>query len=421
MNSLSELEDLINKLQSGSDFLNKTLDGLVGEIVEAKSKIALTIPIYDDSYSKIMVGEYLTVKPIDYSFTFNSIPKALFDNIDIECSYSDVLDDTVLYKPNINEYINKISENFVPLNYEGSISCKYDSSSNISFSDGDVPPNIWFKNTFYTKGEDSVYYPLYIDRGPNEIKGDSIVTSRDTFYYGAINLIDSTVDINISNKVTINGVSITESTINGINSSNIEILLNNVEAQQANEFNSVVTIESLKNGYIKNDLSNLSFLNISIDATSEDSLIPNEDIHDVVDSLGLVKTVLTPNKDFNVLYAGGGEVPQTVMSDIVFRFHNNDDDLLNHPDKYIQKLTEFGENVKNEPVTLASINMLLALIAHKKSNNTLIVKDSYYEKNIASIDNELKDTSSYSFGVPVIFTESNQYIDVSDIKNILEV
>ena len=421
MNSLSELEVLINKLQTGSSFLNKKLNNLIDEIIETRHKIALNVPIYDDTYSKIMVGDYLTVRPIDYSFTFNSVPNILFNNINIECNYSELSDNTVLYKPDLDKYIHKLSEYFVPLNYKNHISCKYDPNAKITFSSKDVPPNIWFKNTFYTKDEDSIFYPLYIERGPDEIKDDSIVTSRDVFYYGAINLLENIVDINISNKVAINKISITESNIDGINSSDIEIILNNVEAQQANQFNSVVTIESLKNSYVNKDLSNLLFLNIETDKTNEESLISIEEVNNAMDELGLSKTLLTPDKDFNVLYIGGGNVPQTTMSEIVYKFNNNDDDLIDHPDNYIQKLTEFGKNVKNEPVALASINMLLALIAHKKSNKTLIVKDSYYEKNIDSIKNELKETSDYSFSVPVMFTESEQYINIADIKNILKV
>lgn len=420
MKSLSELENLISTLKDSSSFVNKKLDDLIDEVIKIRSKVALTIPIYDDSYSRIEVGKSLSVNPSNYTFTFNSVPNIIFDNFTLECAYSDLSNNTILYKNNINEYIKQLSKIFIPNGYTKKIACEYDPNFNDSFSAKDVPNNYWFKNTFYTKDEDSIYYPLYINRDSSSIKENSIVTAKDVFYYGAVNLIENKVNIAVTNKISINSIDISESMIEGIDSSNISIVLNNVQAQEANHYNSIVTLQSLKNGYILKDLSNLKSLHIDIDKTNPNSFIPNYSLPNIFENMNLLKTIITPAKDFNLLYIAGGDTPQTVMSEIMFKFNNNDEDLIENPDKYISLLTAYGDKSKNEPVTLASINTLIALIAHKKSNKSIIVTDSYYVKNILSVESELKEINKYTFSVPVIFN-SGKYVNVKDIKNILKV
>ena len=420
MKSLSEIEELINKLKNGSNYVSKKIEDLIDEITDIRSKIALTVPIYDDSYSNIEVGESLSIIPETYTFTFNAIPTIMFSNFTLECDYSILLNNTILYKDNIDNYIKQMANDFVPTNYNGKIICEYDPKSTISFNDNDVPDNSWFKNTFYTKEEESIKYPLFINRKPFKIKESSIMTAKDVFYYGAVNLIDNEVNIAITDKANINGVNVSESMIEGINNSDIDIVLNNVEAQEANYYNSVVTLKALKNGYISKDLSNLESIYVTTNNLNQNSFVPINNLGNIFEKMNLLKSVLVPDKNFNLTYIEGGNTPQTIVSEIMFKFSNNDKDLIENPDKYISKLTAYGDKVKNEPVTLASINILLALIAHKKSNKSLIVTDSYYAKNILSIQNELKSISDYQFSVPVVFS-GGDYIKVSHIKKILEV
>ena len=112
------------------------------------------------------------------------------------------------------------------------------------------------------------------------------------------------------------------------------------------------------------------------------------------------------------------------MSHIVGQFNevadtdDNGDTIINKPNSYVSKLSNFGEGGENEPVTLSSINALVALIVHKNTSNTLIVTDKYYREKIMKYKQEFLDIDERDFSVP-IFTQKDNICTYNDLKDIL--
>lgn len=423
MDSLNNLNAVITAIKNKTTTINESLEDLVDNIIKTREKISMNVPLYNPDYKNILIGSSLQIDPSKFTFSFQGNVEIDFNNFDIHYDFGDyTTDDTLIIKQEIDEYKAYLSNTFKSINSLTNIDCIY--TSDLSFATKEIPNVKWFKNNFFTINTKSMKNDLLITRDDYKLADASIMTYETSIANAAINLLENSVDVSISDTVHLNGLVFTPSFIDGINYSELPISINNISIKNASNFNSVITNEFINDNFILKDLSNLKSIIIKSDLKNDYALLDIDNLNNALQNYEFLSGELVIDKEFQFSYISNPKIKQSAMSHIVGQFNetagtdDNGDTIINKPNSYVSKLSSFGEGGENEPVTLSSINALVALIVHKNTNNTLIVTDKYYRNNIMKYKQEFLNIDERDFSVP-IFTQKDNICTYNDLKNIL--
>lgn len=421
MVSLTKLNSLINELQNKTTILKDSLTELSDNIVKTRTKEIFNIPLFNKKITEVRVGENLIVDTLNYKFTLNGEAVFDFNNFELLLSYEDIKDNSVLLKSKTEDYIDNIlNKKWLSINSAKSITCKY-TSDVTEFAPDDIPNIKWFEDNFLTRTTNEVNNKLFVIRNYSELRDKSLLKFQDIIDRAAINILTNSVDAKVNNSVSLNGISFMDGFITGINKIDYPISIENVNTNKATSYNSVITNEYIKNNFIYKNLSNLKKITLKTDMNYDNSILTKQSILEQISNFNFISSSIKATKQFQIGYETNPSVKQTNMSEIISYFNEKNDyqDFLNNPNKYIGKLIETGVHSKNEIVTLSTIQALIVLIAQKKSNNSLLVTDSYYKNNIYEYRTELKDINDKYFNVPLVFDKSSEICTVNTLIGIL--
>lgn len=419
MFSMQELDQLVSELQNKTQIVNYNLQTLVDNIVKTRQSSVISIPAFNSDYQDVRVGFDLIVNPYEFTFTFTSIPNVVFNSQLIwDISYEDLTDDSIIYKGSFNNYLDKLKATYVTKDTKEEIIFKYD--VNIDFQSDDIPSVKWYKNNFYTKDTDTLDTLPVLARSPHQAEDDSAITFDDVNEFNAVNLLTSQIDVNISNLVQINNLTITPYNFAFTEGSfTQDVFLKNCTIQSAQHFNSVITYDYLKENYIHSNLANLREFYILPDENSNYSLIDKITFSSILGSYNLSKGLITLSSSCIVTYLTNPEIPRSPMADVMAKFEEIDSDyveLKKDPQKYIYHLTQQGPTANNEFVTLSTIKAIIVLALNKEIPGFILTDEE--AKQLKENESILIPIDTYKFEVPITIRQHNA-CDVGTLKDIL--
>ena len=417
MFSLEEINSLVIQLQDKMDYIDDSLSDLLDNIIKSRKEMSINVPLYDESVSEVRIGDYFKVTPLTGKIDLldgATIKANSLEDIKLNCSYLSITDDTVISKKDFNNFLNNIKSNYFDKT-EKEIVCKYNAGiASGEFSGNQIPSLKWFKNNYLFKDIETFNRFIFLNRSYDETNYRSAVTYEDVIENATINKLTNHIDVKVNTEVTLSDIRITPKSIAGVEKFTGTIELVNFNVKNANNYNSIVNYSLLEKILLNKNLSNLQNISIKT-AESEDSLLAKEDLIEYLNSYKLLKRTIDAPSNYKINYITTKSIPQTPLSNIIAMFNEertNSEDLIKNPEKYIDSLLNLGDG-EQEPVTLTSVNALISLIAHQKSNNSLIVTNKVADA-ILEMKDELMESDDYQFKVPI---KTNKGTDALTIGN----
>ena len=422
MYTLDELEKLTEEIKNKVSYINSSLDTLLQDIIRAKTKIDTTISLYDDSVKECFIGDKFLIVPLTADMMFIDGAKISISSIsdfDIECSYEEILSNTIIRKKWIDRYVNAIKDNYF-YSSDQTIKCSYSDDINVTNDNNANIPNVkYFRDNYVTYDQEAIDNLIILSRDTDEAIHLSGFTYNDVLNEAAVNKIKSTINAKIDRYFSVGDLMVYSNSLSIPSDYDKTITIEKFGVDVATKYNSVIDEDIIDKLLIEKDLSNVYRLYIESDPDGM-SLIKKEELTSYLVSLGIQKSKINADKDFNYLFLTEESVPSSPIAIALRYFYEETDDymkLINDPDHFIDLILNL-QNPKQEPVTLTGINLLIALYAHKYSGNTLIVTNKEYNEIIENKSIYL-DADETLFEVCVKFRET-EAVTLNDIYSILD-
>jgi len=430
---------IIEFIKNSSEEINENINDLIEDTVKAQEKNYLKVNPFSIGIDEVKIGDNFLFTPENNKMSFINPVKLEIKGNWIKQSNPNYLKNSVIDKKNKDNYLNYLYSVFLTIVQLKKIDLKILYKKDIAendFKDSEIPSFKWFRNNYVINTDTILNNRICVDN--NIDSNNRVLTISKIKELTGIDFTTKKAKIYLDNFCSINnGIIISEKTINIVTDKIIKFELSNVQSNEINNFNSIVTDEGIKKTFVTKDLNNLKQINIKSYGEQNSVLSLDDYLQYCQNESFTENNTLKVATNVNMhLFNAFPSFPANTISDEIYTFISKDSitkedillflykitgvdfsDIINFNDSQKAEIQEKIKNIKKIEGVPASINLIdfiyYTINFLYSDNETFSFKE--VDKDFKEKSVYFYDKNNFTLNYPCSFNNPDDYIAKKDL------
>jgi len=439
---------IVDFINSSTNDINIKIDDLEELAIQIREGATINVPVNTSTTEEIKVGDYLQIIPKTNSWKFlgNVNIRVSYPN-NLECDYSEVTDNTIVLKKDLDKYKKNISNLLVKRDNPVLIA-RYTPDVDLSSLTGSSIPNVrWLRDNYVLKTTPTIGFPLYV-LNESSITDNTVLNIQDILNNANINKFLKTISIDVQNNLKTNYF--TASVVSFVKNPEFtgQVKIDkNFNTDTLSKDQSVMTYKAIELNMIRKDLGNMKAGYIEVgENINEYDIVDTTYLWNNVKNFGVTNLLLKGNIEQK--YLENIKLAQTPVELLLDTIENTStyeefsDKVRNYFTTYKGKLSfndakkvliasftnyYFDLSISSNyikhyyrtvPASLTTSRIMIALVSSLNSN--ILVDESTYKAIYANIESQLMENNENVFDAPKVFANSNELFTMKDLQGLLD-